>query len=253
MIKITDTVKHLIIINILFFAASFAFKESMYDLFAFHFPKNDLFKPWQYVTHMFMHGYVTKPDLMQMSIQHILFNMIGLWMFGSGVEQMLGKQKFLFLYFSAGIGAALISTGIDFFQFNTVYNKLLEIGVSANDIQLILKTGSYNPEINTYISNNQLSNFFSIFHSTSVGASGALYGVMVAYAVLQPKAKMGLLFIPIFIEARIFIPLLLLSDLFFGVFRMPGDNTGHFAHIGGAIFGFIIMWYWKNNQFKRWN
>ena len=73
-----------------------------------------------------------------------------------------------------------------------------------------------------------------------------------AFAMIQPRAKLGLLFLPIMIEARVFVPLILLSDLFFGIFRLPGDNVGRFAHLGGALFGFIILWYWKKNQFKRW-
>ncbi len=253
MFRISDTVKHLIIINVLFFIASFAFKEPFYDLFAFHFPANDLFKPWQYVTHMFMHGYVYDNSLLQMSLMHIVFNMFGLWMFGSSVEELLGKQKFLFLYFSAGIGAALFSTGIDYLQFYPVYNTLTELGLSSNEIKSILTTGSYPSSLDAHISNVELSKFYGKYHSMAVGASGALYGVMVAFAMLQPKAKMGLLFLPIMIEARVFIPLILAADLFFGVFRIPGDNVGRFAHLGGALFGFIILWFWKRNQFKRWN
>lgn len=191
MIKLTETVKHLIIINVLFFLATIALNEKLINLFAMHHVMNPLFKPWQIVTHMFMHG----------NVQHILFNMIGLWMFGSTVEDLIGRNKFLIIYFVAGIGAVLFSLGIDYF----------------------LHQGYY---------------------TTSLGASGALYGIMVAFGVLMPKAKMGLLFLPIMIEARIFIPLLLLSDILFGVFR-ANSNVGHFAHIGGAIFGFLIIMYYK--------
>lgn len=251
MIKITDTVKHLIIINVLFFAASIAFKDQIYDLLAMHFPENSLFKPWQLVSHMFMHGNFNANG--SISIMHILFNMIGLWMFGSTVEQMIGRNRFLILYFIAGIGAVLFSVGIDYFQFNSIYNKLMQIGVSSEGIQNILDTGKYNTQLLDQVTAEDLSGMYSKFHTSLVGASGALYGVMVAFGVLMPKAKMGLMFLPIMIEARIFIPLLLLADVFFGVFRISGDNIGHFAHVGGAIFGFLVIWYWKKYKFTHYN
>lgn len=251
--QITDTVKHLIIINVIFFVASMVFKEPFYDLFAFHFPENELFKPWQYVSRMFMHGYVFNPSNLESGVMHLVFNMLGLWMFGTTVEQMLGKQRFIFLYFSAGLGAGLISSGIYYIEFNQIYNDLIGSGVNESTINSILKTGNYNTGILNKISKEELSKAYSIYNQMSVGASGALFGVMVAFATLQPRAKLGMMFIPIMLEARFFIPIILSIDLFFGIFRMPGDNIGRFAHLGGALVGFIIIWYWKKNQFKRWN
>lgn len=240
MIKITDTVKHLIIINVLFFAATYVFKDQIYDLLAMHYPANPLFKPWQILTHMFMHG----------SVSHILFNMIGLWMFGSTVEQMIGRKNFLILYFIAGIGAVLFSVGVDYFQFITVYDKLVGIGVSPEGIQAIFETNRVSDQILDSIPKEDLAFMYSKYHTSLVGASGALYGIMVAFGVLLPKAKMGLMFLPIMIESRIFIPLILLYDVSFGVFRV-GDNIGHFAHVGGAIFGFIVIWYMKQKYVGR--
>ena len=240
MVKLTDTVKHLIIINVLFFAATYVFKDHIYDLLAMHYPANPLFKPWQLISHIFMHG----------SVQHLLFNMVGLWMFGSSVEQMIGKNNFLILYFIAGIGAVLFSVGIDYVQFSSVYNKLIAIGVTPDGIQQIFDTNKATGQILENIPKEELANMYSKYHTSLVGASGALYGVMVTFGVLMPKAKMGLLFLPIMIEARIFIPILLAYDVFFGVFR-SGDNIGHFAHVGGAIFGFLVIWYMKKYQFRR--
>ncbi len=232
MVQITDTVKHLIIINVLLFLATNAFGEQVYDLLAMHYIGNSLFKPWQIITHLFMHG----------SVQHILFNMIGLWMFGSSVEQLIGRNKFLILYFIAGIGAVLFSLGIDYFQFNSIFNELLNSGMSASEIHKIVNTDL--PYGKAYV-NPTLNAIYKINNTSLVGASGALYGVMVAFGVLLPRAKMGLMFLPIMIEARIFIPLLLLSDVLFGVFK-ANSNIGHFAHVGGAIFGFLVIWYFKN-------
>ncbi len=233
MIKITDTVKHLIIINVLLFLATQAFGDKMYDLLAMHYFASPLFKPWQIVTHIFMHG----------SVQHILFNMVGLWMFGSSVEQMIGAKKFLILYFIAGIGAVLFSQGIDFFQFKSIYNDLIASGMNDVEVHKIFETAL--PAGKGYV-NPTYQSIYSIYNTSLVGASGALYGVMVAFGVLLPKAKMGLMFLPIMIEARIFIPLLILSDILFGVFSQ-NSNIGHFAHVGGAIFGFLVIWYFKQH------
>lgn len=243
MIKITDTVKHLIIINVLVFLATQAFGPKMYDLLAMHYIGNPLFKPWQIVTHIFMHG----------SVQHILFNMIGLWMFGSSVEQMIGTKKFLILYFISGIGAVLFSQGIDYVQFKSVYDQMISLGASPQEIQNMLVTKQIPNAVLNQISMESLSTMFAKYNTSLVGASGALYGVMVAFGVLLPRAKMGLMFLPIMIEARIFIPLLLLSDILFGVFS-ANSNIGHFAHVGGAIFGFLVIWYYKkqyeNKRFR---
>ncbi len=236
MIKITDTVKHLIIINVLFFVGTLAFKEKAYDLLAMHYIESPLFKPWQIVTHIFMHG----------SVQHILFNMIGLWMFGSSVEQMIGTKKFLILYFIAGIGAVLFSQGIDYIHFHQIYNKLVNAGMPIEEVQsIITKTLPYGKG---YV-NADFQSLYNTYHSSLVGASGALYGVMVAFGVLLPRAKMGLIFLPIMIESRIFIPLLILSDVYFGI--LGGTNIGHFAHVGGAIFGFLVIWYYKQQYLKN--
>jgi len=241
MIKITDTVKHLIIINVLFFVATKILKDDFFHVMAMHYIENPLFKPWQIVSHLFMHG----------SEMHLLFNMLGLWMFGSAVEQILGRNKFLMLYFGAGIGAVLFSVGIDYFQFNSIYNKLIQANLSSEQIQLMLENGQYDTQILTQITKEDLGVIYTKYKTALVGASGALYGIIVAFGVLMPKAKMGLLFLPIMIEARIFIPLLLLYDISFGVFRV-NDGIGHFAHVGGAIVGFILIWSLKKQQFKRW-
>ena len=208
-------------------------------MLALHFPKNEYFGFWQYVTHMFMHG----------NEFHILFNMYGLWAFGTPLEQMWGKNKFLFFYFSAGIGAGLIYTLVNYYQFNGFYEQLIGSGLSSADIQNILDTGRYNAEI-VNLSNRELSEFFSLYHNPAVGASGAVYGVLVAFGMSFPDAKLALIFFPVPIAAKYFIPLMILGDLFFGVTKYSIGNVAHFAHVGGALIGFIIAWYWKKNQFR---
>jgi membrane associated rhomboid family serine protease len=241
--RITESIKHLIIINVILFIAPQFFKGiDLQTLFALHFPGNPEFGFWQYLTHIFMHG----------SFSHILFNMYGLWAFGTPLEQMWGRNKFLFFYFSAGVGAGLIYTAVNYYQFNGFYDQLISDGLSSIDIQNLLDTGKYNANM-VSLSNEALSEFFSLYHTPAVGASGAIYGVLVAFGLSFPESKLALIFFPVPIAAKYFIPVMILGDLFFGVTKYSIGNVAHFAHIGGALIGFIIAWYWKKNQFKRWN
>ena len=245
--KLTDAVKHLIILNVIFFAASSFLGASLGDWLALYFPKNPHFGLWQYVSHMFMHG----------GFMHILFNMYALWAFGSPLEQMWGRNKFLFFYFSAGIGAGLIYTAVNYYQFNSIYNELMSLGMSATEIQGLLESGRYNSSILDQIPENRLADIFQIYNTPAVGASGAIYGVLVAFGMTFPNAKLALIFLPVPISAKYFIPVLIGLDLFSGVtgFSIFGGGIAHFAHVGGAIIGFIIMKFWQKNQFndKRWN
>jgi len=243
--KLTDAIKHLIILNVIFFAAASFIGPSLSNWFALYFPENEHFGFWQFVTHMFMHG----------GFMHILFNMYALWAFGSPLEQMWGRNKFLFFYFSAGIGAGLIYTAVNYFQFNSVYNELINAGMQASDIQTLLETRSYNARILDVIPEKKLAEIYQIYNTPAVGASGAIYGVLVAFGMSFPNAKLALIFLPVPIAAKYFIPVLIGLDLFSGVtgFSIFGGGIAHFAHVGGAIIGFIMMKYWQKNQFNRWN
>jgi len=179
--------------------------------------------------------------------------MYGLWVFGTPLEQMWGRNKFLFFYFSAGLGAGIIYTLVNYFQFNGVYDQLIAIGLSPEEIQNMLNTGQYNTGILDYISQEKLSEFYSTFHTPAVGASGAVYGILVAFGMAFPNAKLALIFFPVPISAKYFIPFIILGDLFFGLTKYSVGSVAHFAHVGGALIGFIIAWYWKQNQFKRWD
>lgn len=241
--RITDAVKHLIIINVIVFVIIFVLKVNFSDSLALYFPQNENFGVWQFVSHMFVHG----------SLMHLLFNMYGLWAFGSPLEQMWGRNKFLFFYFSAGLGAAAVYTLVNYYQFNSVYEQLVSLGLSGEDIKVLLTNGSYNSQILDHITEADLTSFYSTYHTPAVGASGAVYGVLVAFAMAFPNAKLALIFFPVPISAKYFIPVIILGDLFFGMTSYSVGNIAHFAHIGGAAIGFIIAWYWKNNQFTRWS
>ena len=243
--RITEIVKHLLIINIIFFFASSVLGEIMYDLFAMHYPNNPNFFIWQPITHMFMHGDLT----------HIMFNMFGLWMFGTPLEQMWGKQKFIFFYISAGLGAVLLQTIIYHIDVVSVNQILSEYGLSKGEIDLFYETGRLNTSLIQSIGEDRLFSGIQSFKALMVGASGALYGILVAFAMLFPNVQLMLLFPPIPVKAKYLVPILILFDLFFGFTSYSVGPIAHFAHIGGAITGFIMMWYWKKNNFnnKRWD
>ena len=250
--KITETVKHIIIINVLLWIATLtigANEDLFNNLFSLHFFKNELFKPWQLITHMFMHASYTNSG--GIYFQHILFNMFALWMFGGPVEQAFGKKKFIFFYLSAGLGAALITLGVSYIQYQTGISELNAIGMGDGEIANAMR--NFPPPGKVY-SNETLQSLFRTFHTPMVGASGAIMGVLVAFAMLFPESKLMMIFLPIPIKAKYFIPGIIALDLFSalsGTSFFSPSNTAYAAHLGGAFFGFIMMWYWKKNQFQK--
>jgi membrane associated rhomboid family serine protease len=249
MMRITDTVKHLIIINVIFFAASQFLGETMYEKMALFYPDNPNFGYWQFITHMFMHG----------GVMHILFNMYALWAFGSPLEAIWGRNKFLFFYFAAGLGAGLLYTLVNYFQFHSIADKLIAAGLTSNDIQNILETGKYDPSIESILPKAKISELYQIFHTPAVGASGAIYGILVAFAFKYPNIELMLIFVPIPIKAKYFIPAIVALDLFsgltgFSIFgAFGGGGIAHFAHVGGALIGYLLMLYFQKSEFRRWN
>ncbi len=250
MMRITETVKHLIIINVIFWVATLVLAERGIDLislFALHFPENNSFQLWQPITSMFMHS-VASP-------MHILFNMIGLWMFGSALEMRWGKIKFLSFYMITGVGAGLIHTLVNYYGVYSNINILVEAGFNQVEILNTLKEGMYSPAWQNVLSDSQFTMMSSSFLSPALGASGALYGVLVAFGMLYPNMELMLMFIPIPIKAKYFIPGLLAYDLISGISGgaglFGGGNIAHFAHLGGALFGFLLMWYWNKTQFNK--
>ena len=242
MMQISETVKHLIIINVIMFIGTLTIGEGVlfYDWFAMHFPKNEAFQPWQIITHMFMHG----------GAMHILFNMFALWMFGTPVEQTLGSKRFLFIYISAGIGAVALQVAYYYFKYIPMENEALSMGFTHEQIVEVFKDGKVFKAIG--------QEFNEIYYASMVGASGCIMGILVAFGMMNPEAKLMMIFLPIPIKAKYFIPGIIILDLISGItgqsFFSP-SNTAYMAHVGGALTGFIIMWYWKKTQFNknRWN
>lgn len=269
MMRITDTVKHLLIINVIMFIGTMAIGngELFYKLFALYFPESDLFKPWQAITHMFMHGGTT----------HILFNMFALWMFGTAVEQQLGSKKFFFIYISAGLGAMLFQLGYYYFKYYTASRGIGDLGLDPDLIHAIVNVNSvegnfikpdiFRTGLIEVLNNNNysgpqidLNSFAALFEmnkatmATMVGASGCIMGVLAAFGMMNPEAKLMLIFLPIPIKAKYFIPGIIMLDIisaFTGQSFFSPSNTAYMAHVGGAVTGFIIMWYWKKTQFNK--
>ncbi|NHM03972.1 rhomboid family intramembrane serine protease [Flavobacterium celericrescens] len=264
MMNMTDTVKQLLILNVLFFVGAI-FVPQATNLLALHYFESDSFKLWQPITHMFMHG----------GLMHIFFNMFALVSFGSALEHFWGPKKFLFFYFSCGIGAALIHSGVNYYEIHSLLNELSNLSVSKADMYTMLNAemrdgNTFRSDL-LYESTKHLldkynfssDNFATLFEiacsnqSTAVGASGAIYGLLVAFAFMFPNAELALMFIPVPIKAKYFVPTIVLLDLFSGVtgYSIFGGGIAHFAHVGGALVGFIMMWYWKKNQFNqnRWD
>lgn len=270
MMNITPVVKQLLIINILFFIGSY-FVPISYDLFSLYYPESDSFKGWQLITHMFMHAPFP-------NVAHILFNMFALYSFGSALEHFWDGKKFLFFYISCGLGAALMHTAMNYYEIHSLLSDVSSLKLSSSEIHLLLnadysalfddKGQMMAGEINSILEKahcsqqqfNTLVQASMISKAPMLGASGAVYGLLVAFAYMFPNAELGLMFIPIPIKAKYFVPGILAVDLFLGfkgssIFGAGSTGIAHFAHVGGAITGFLMMWFWRKNQFNknRWN
>jgi len=238
--KLSPAVLGLLIANGVMFAATHLLPgmgQPMREWFALWFPRNEHFALWQYVTYMFMHG----------GIGHIIFNMFALVSFGLLLERLWGMRKFLIFYALCGIGAAIVFTMVNGFEFHTAHAKLVSSGVPAEAIDLMLKTGKYSSGLSGSAVST-VRELYLLYAIPMVGASGAIYGVLVAFSLLFPNAKLALIFLPVPIKAKYFIPILLGLDLLGGVtgFSLFGGSIAHFAHIGGALIGFLLMWSWRS-------
>lgn len=219
----SPVVKNLILLNVLVFVACL-FYPGLTELFAMHYPSNPDFKPWQLVTHMFTHG----------GLLHIFFNMYALFNFGAILEndRVLGSKRFAFLYLFSGFGAIFFHLAI-------------------NDIMAYNYTGTilFNNEsiANLTLSAEAIKNLSAIYYSGVVGASGAIYGLLAAFGYLFPNTPLMFLFIPVPIKAKYMIPLVIIAyDIAFAQYGL--DNVAHYAHIGGAIFGFLLILFWNKTS-----
>jgi len=227
----------LIGINILMFILAANDVTGSTETLSLYYIDNERFGIWQFATHIFMHG----------GFMHLLVNMFGLLMFGTPIEQTLGAKRFLIFYFISGLGAALFYLVINYYQFQQVYQILVDSGLEPSYINNMLASQQYPPSL---LSEEQAKTILGIYHVPMVGASGALYGTLAAVGVLFPETKVALIFLPVPIPAKYFIPVLISIDIILGITGYPlfGMNVAHFAHVGGALTGFLLILYWRRYQ-----
>jgi membrane associated rhomboid family serine protease len=230
-----EVVKNLLIINGLFFLATVALAPQGMDLSrllgAFYWD-SEHFRPWQIVTHMFMHGGFT----------HIFFNMFALWMFGTSIERIWGAKRFLVYYLITGFGAFILHYTVVAFQIQQLVPSVspeMLIDIKENGLNYLMSNRNYtNP---TYAELNLLYNI------PVVGASGAVFGILLAFGMMFPNTRLMLIFFPVPIKAKYFVIGYGAIELFSGIANQPGDNVAHFAHLGGMLFGYILIKYWNKN------
>mgnify|MGYP002624068126 CR=1 FL=1 len=211
---------NILIVNIIFFAATLINEDFMVGTFGLFYPTSRYFRWWQPLTHMFMHG----------GFWHILFNMYTMVIFGSVVERVLGTKKYLIYYFVCGLGAAALHMAVQALQVSALSADVAS-GVSS-----------------------AVQSYYDILRTPTVGASGAIYGLLLGYAFLYPDNKLTLLFPPVTLSAKWMVLIFLGIELLTGVTGTL-DGVAHFAHLGGALFGWLLMLWWRyeaTHRRERW-
>ena len=204
--QIPTVTKNLVAINILMFIATLINENFMVANFAMFYPASPFFKPWQILTHMFMHG----------GFWHIFFNMYSLLMFGSILERSLGPKKFLIFYFVTGLGAVALHTGVEWMQ------------------------------ARVFIANGAVDAYQRLLVTPTLGASGAIYGVLIGFAMLYPQARLILIFPPIPVKAKWLVIIFAAIELVFGINGIQ-EGVAHFAHLGGMLFGWLLIRWWRKH------
>ncbi|WP_395810882.1 rhomboid family intramembrane serine protease [Daejeonella sp.] len=230
--NIPTVVKNLLIINIIFYVATLMFGGPMMtQVLGVHYFDGPDFRIWQVITYMFMHDYS--------SLFHIMFNMFALYTFGSSLEYIMGSKRFLNFYLITGLGALALQLMVQGFEVYNITGSAINNGSFM--IDSFKRTISFNPEL---MSQDQASTLLGIYLTPMVGASGAIFGLLIAFGMLFPNAELFIMFIPVPIKAKYIIPIYVILELFLGVKQFSGDSVAHFAHLGGALFGFILVRIW---------
>lgn len=222
-----------IVVHILV-TAIFAGEPTGLELYAW---SSEDFHVWQLISYMFLHaGWV-----------HLGLNMLAFWSFGRVIEQVWGGRRVLVFFLICGVGSGLMHLAVNYYDYRQLVEHFIDAGVTDSDFAQILQRGLDISVNFDGISRSQVQNLWQMHHSSAVGASGALYGVLIAFALMFPNFKVMLLILPIPIAAKIFVPILLLIDLTAGLtgFSLFGYNIAHFAHLGGALTGLLMFYYWR--------
>ncbi len=226
-------VKNLIIINAVMLLLTYAVKTvsgtDLNSMLGLYFPKSEFFRSWQVVTHMFMHG----------GVVHLLFNMFALWMFGRILERVWGPKRFLFYYLVTGLGAAFTHELVQYLQ----YNKAMTV-LTPEQLQYVYDSGKDLLLQGRNFADAQMGNLNLVLNIPTVGASGAVYGVLLAFGVLFPNTQLMFIFPPIPVKAKYVVIGYGLIELYLAI-TSPGSNIAHAAHLGGMIFGYIMIRYWR--------
>lgn len=257
MFNLTPTVRILLFINIGMFLLQTQLPNETNMLALF--PVGSIFfKPWQFVTYMFLHG----------GWGHLLANMFGLISFGPLLEQRWGGNRFLTFWMICGIGAGVLYSGVRYYELNRMQQDIEAFRQSPTDVNLLDFVErnlpdykkAYEPvvqQLHATPDDQQLVQgaltsmrdmYSNSLNSPMLGASGALFGLLFAFAYLFPNTELMLLFFPFPIKAKYFVGLYALYELYNGVHRTPGDNVAHFAHLGGLLIGFIVLKFWERGR-----
>lgn len=233
--------KNLLLINIGMFVLTFLLKSmnnsDLNSILGLYYFGSTQFKPFQIITHMFMHG----------GIMHIVFNMYALWMFGQILEKVWGPKRFFIFYIITGLGAAALHSLVNYFHIQSVLSSLTPEYAERimNEGQSLLLNGKN--YIDPSLSKINIE-VYKLVNIPVVGASGAVFGLLLGFGMLFPNVKLMLMFIPVPIKAKYFVMGYGAIELFSGLANMQGDNIAHFAHLGGMLFGYVMIKMWKNDM-----
>ena len=237
--NIPPVVKNLLIINVIFYIAMMMFGGPfMTSLLGVHYFDSPDFRIWQVITYMFMHSY--------QSLFHIMFNMFALYSFGTALEYVMGSKRFLNFYLLTGLGALALQLMVQAYEVYSITGSIV------NDGSYIIDSAKRTISFSAEMDEQQASKLLGIYLSSMVGASGAIFGLLIAFGMLFPNMELMIMFIPVPIKAKYIIPAYILLELFLGVKQIEGDSIAHYAHLGGALFGFILVKLWglrRNDRF----
>lgn len=247
--QITPVTRNIIILNVIFYIVSnFVSYPLLYDKLSGYFPLSPNFESWQIVTHMFMHSSFREPGG---TLLHIIFNMFTLYSFGPVLEQVLGQKKFVILYFAAGLGGFLLFNLWNYYEVSQLTNYLTSQGFDIHEVYKTVDTTQiqYYPQFSDKEGiDSSARELFAILKIPMVGASGAIFGIIAAFSTLFPDAKLMFMFIPFPIKAKYLTPIIIAVSIFLGLRQFSGDNIAHFAHLGGALIGYLFVANWKKNR-----
>lgn len=226
-------VKNIVMLNVIMLLANWAaiaaFRIDLNSVLGLYFPKSEQFMPVQIVTHMFMHG----------GFIHLLFNMYALFIFGQVLESHWGSKRFLIYYLVCGIGAAITHETVIAFQYSSLASNL-----DSDSLALVLSEGTELFRRGQAFSDPDMLKLQILLNTPTVGASGAVFGILLAFGVLFPNTQLMLLIPPIPIRAKYFVMGYGAIELYMAV-TQPGSNIAHAAHLGGMLFGYILIRYWR--------